>query len=260
VEAKDCQADEPGGGMTRKIDKAVEIQRRYYAETAASYDEMHAQEGDDTVAKSKLLQALVRMVEARTVLDVGAGTGRGIRHMLEAMPDLSIRGVEPVAALIEQAEKKNGIPGGVIVEGTGEALPFADGSCDVVCSFSILHHVAHPDAVIREMLRVARKMVVIADSNRFGQGSYAARLLKLALYKAKLWPVVNYLKTGGKGYQITPGDGLAYSYSVYDSFDCLAEWSGQLILIPLQGGRPRSWLHPLLNSPGVIVCALKEEL
>ena len=246
--------------MTKRLDRDVEIQRQYYTETAARYDVMHAHEGDDAVANSKLLHSFLRMVDARTVLDVGAGTGRGIRHLLDAMPDLSVRGVEPVAALIEQAVKKNGIPAGTMLQGIGEALPFADACCDVVCSFSILHHVPNPDRVVREMLRVAKKMVLIADSNRFGQGSFAARLLKLTLYKARLWPLVNFLKTRGKGYLVTPGDGLAYSYSVYDSFDCLSAWAGQLIFIPLQGGKTKSWLHPLLNSPDVLVCALKETL
>ncbi|MBZ5539197.1 MAG: class I SAM-dependent methyltransferase [Acidobacteriia bacterium] len=244
--------------MTEKLDRAVAIQRQYYKETAARYDDMHAHEGDDAIASSKLLHSLVRMVDARTLLDVGAGTGRGIRHLLDAMPHLSVLGVEPVAALIAQAVAKNGIPPGMILQGVGEALPFADASCDVVCSFGILHHIQRPDAVIREMLRVAKKMVLIADSNRFGQGSYATRLLKLALYKAKLWPFVNFLKTRGRGYQVTPGDGLAYSYSVYDSFDCIAEWADQLILVPAPGSKAGSWLHPLLTSPGVIVCALKE--
>ena len=121
------------------------------------------------------------------------------------------------------------------MQGVGEALPFGDASIDVVFSFAILHHVPKPDAVIREMLRVARKAVIIVDGNRFGQGGHwPVRLLKLALYKAGLWGVVNYLKTGGDGYLITPGDGLAYSYSVYDSFDRMAEWATRLIVMPAE--------------------------
>ena len=87
--------------MTEKLDRAVAIQRQYYTETAARYDDMHAHEGDDDIANSKLLHSLVRMVDAHTLLDVGAGTGRGIRLLLDAMPHLSVRGVEPVAAMTE---------------------------------------------------------------------------------------------------------------------------------------------------------------
>ena len=239
-------------------DKAISIQRQYYADTAARYDTMHAHEGDDDPRILKTVRALLGMIEAQTALDVGAGTGRGIRYLLDNMPGLSVRGVEPVKALIEQAIQKNGIPEDLIMQGVGEALPFGDASFDVVLSFSILHHVPEPDAVIREMLRVARKSVIIVDGNRFGQGRRLVRLLKLALYKARLWKAVNYIKTGGRGYMVTEGDGLAYSYSVYDSFDCIAEWAGELFLIPTEGCTAKSWLHPLLTSGGVLVCALKK--
>lgn len=243
--------------MRCKSDKAVLIQRQYYTDTASQYEAMHAHEGDDADTL-KLLLALLRMIEPRTVLDVGAGTGRALRYLLDNMPGVSVRGIEPVAALIQQSAQKNGIPENAIIQGAGEALPFEDASFDVVCSFAILHHVPRPDAVIREMLRVARKAVIVINSNRFGQGAWPVRLLKLALYKTGLWGVVNYLKTGGKGYMLTPGDGLAYSYSVYDSFDLLADWASRLIVMPAEDCKATSWFHPLLTSAGVIVCALRE--
>jgi hypothetical protein len=108
------------------------------------------------------------------------------------------------------------------------------------------------------MLRVARKAVIIVDGNRFGQGRWPIRILKLGLYKAGLWEIVNYLKTGGKGYLVTPGDGLAYSYSVYDSFGCLAEWATQLIVASADSCKSASWFQPLLTASHVIVCAYRE--
>jgi ubiquinone/menaquinone biosynthesis C-methylase UbiE len=162
-----------------------------------------------------------------------------------------------VEALIEQAIENNGVPANLIAQGVGQKLPFADTSIDVVYSFAILHHVADPDSIIREMLRVARKAVIIVDGNRFGQGSFPMRMVKLLLYKVGLWGFVNYLKTAGKGYLITHGDGLAYSYSVYDSFDRLAKWADRLIVMPAETGNPKSWFHPLLTSGCILVCAVK---
>jgi ubiquinone/menaquinone biosynthesis C-methylase UbiE len=237
---------------------AVRIQREYYTDTAQRYESMHAHEGDDDLRLLKLIVALLRTVQPRTLLDVGCGTGRGIRHLHQAAPELSIFGIEPVAALLDQAVRKNGPPPSAFIRGSGESLPFADASFDVVCSFALLHHVPRPDAVIQEMVRVARKAVVITDSNRFGQGRWPSRVLKLVLYKSRLWGLANYLKTRGRGYLITEGDGLAYSYSVYDSFYRLAAWAERLILIPTDSSKPRSWLHPLLTSGGVVVCALRE--
>jgi hypothetical protein len=109
------------------------------------------------------------------------------------------------------------------------------------------------------MLRVARRAVFICDSNRFGQGSRIARLTKLALYKTRLWNPYTYLRTRGKGYMITEGDGLAYSYSVYDSFELVARWADRIILVPSEPkGKASSWFHPLLNSAGVLMCAIKD--
>ncbi|HKS83353.1 MAG TPA: class I SAM-dependent methyltransferase [Candidatus Acidoferrales bacterium] len=244
--------------MPRDVQEAVRIQRKYYAETASQYNSMHAHEGDDDASTLKLVSALLRSVEATTLLDVGSGTGRGVRQFATAMPGLSVRGIEPVAALIQQAARADGLPPGSFLQGSGEALPFADETFDVVCSSALLHHVPQPRAVIQEMLRVARKAVIISDSNRFGQGRPAMRVTKLLLYKLHLWGVVNFLKTRGKGYLITEGDGLAYSFSVYDSFELIAAWADRVILIPVDTVKPKSWLHPLLTSGGVIVCALKE--
>jgi ubiquinone/menaquinone biosynthesis C-methylase UbiE len=246
-------------GMLPDSDKAVQAQRQYYTDTAKVYDGMHAREAGDDYGNLKLICALLRVTGAHTVLDVGAGTGRAIRHLLDAIPDLEIRGIEPVPALIEQAVHKNGIPEGIIIPGVGEALPFEDASFDVVCSFGILHHVPRPESVIREMLRVARSAVIISDSNRFGQGSWPMRVLKLGLYKMHLWGVVNYLKTSGKGYLVSPGDGVAYSYSVYDSFGQIADWADRTILIPGEVSKTRSWFHPLLTAGTVLICGLKEE-
>jgi ubiquinone/menaquinone biosynthesis C-methylase UbiE len=244
--------------MHRKVDHAVALQRRYYTGTAARYDSMHAHEGDGDSRSLKLVSAFLRMAEARSVLDVGAGTGRGVRYLRDTMPDLLVRGVEPVSALVDQAAEKIGAPQDGFVQASGEALPFRDASFDAVCSFAILHHVPKPDVVVGEMLRVARKAVLILDSNRFGQGRWPVRMAKLALYKAGLWGVVNYIKTGGKGYLFTEGDGVAYSYSPYDSFDQIAEWADRLMVIPADPGKAGSWLHPLLTTSGVLICALKD--
>jgi ubiquinone/menaquinone biosynthesis C-methylase UbiE len=243
--------------MASNQDSAVGIQRKYYTETAERYERMHEHETTGDEFGMKIVHSILRLIDARSVLDVGTATGRGVRDLKESLPDLFVCGVEPVAALVKQAVISGNTASSPILCGSGEALPFADASFDAVCEFAVLHHVANPNAVVKEMLRVARKAVLIADSNRFGQGAHIARLCKLALYKSGLWGAFNYLRTSGKGYQITEGDGLAYSYSVYDSLDLISQWADRVILIPSTGAKATSWFHPLLSSEGVLVCALK---
>ncbi len=244
--------------MASKLDPAVEIQRQYYTETAGRYDSMHSHEGGTDTSITRFVHAFVRMLDVQTILDVGTATGCSIRDLKQALPDVFVCGVEPVGALVRQGVQNGNTASGPIVQATGEALPFANASFDAVCEFATLHHAANPTAVVKEMLRVARKAVFICDSNRFGQGPLSARLLKLALYKANLWGAFNHLRTGGKGYAITEGDGLAYSYSVYDSLEPITRWADRVLLIPTSGEKNGNWFHPLLTSSGILVCALKE--
>jgi ubiquinone/menaquinone biosynthesis C-methylase UbiE len=235
-----------------------QIQRRYYTATAAMYDGMHTRDDqDEHFVALKFLEMLSAGYGFESFLDVGAGTGRAVRFLRDK--GHTVRGVEPVKALIEVA-RAGGIPDGIIVEGTGNHLPFEDSSFDVVLECGVLHHVKDPSRVVSEMMRVARKAVFLSDANRFGQGPHSLRLLKLFLYKLYLWDAARYLQTGGKMYVVSEGDGLAYSYSVFDSYELLANWAQSIVLFPTKVDvSVKSWLHPLLTTPHVLLCALKEK-
>ena len=244
--------------MSSQSDSPVEIQRRYYTETAERYDHMHAFEGAGDPSVMKYVTALFQSAGVQSVLEVGCATGRGLRSLQDALPDAFVCGLEPVGALLREATKAGDHLQISWIQGVGESLPFADRSFDAVCEFSTLHHVPDPAPVVREMLRVARKVVLIADSNRFGQGSMTARLIKFALYKTGLWRAYWLFRTRGKGYIMDEGDGLAYSYSVYDSYDLVSLWADRIILVPANRGNAPSWLHPLLNRDAVLLFAFKE--
>jgi ubiquinone/menaquinone biosynthesis C-methylase UbiE len=236
----------------------ADLQARYYTDTAGAYDAMHVHEDDGHAVAMRFVSALVPSLRVRSLLDVGCGTGRAVRHFRARHPDLCVRGVEPIRALIQRATAVHGVPAGHLACGRGQSLPYPDASFDAVCEFGILHHVPDPNAVVREMLRVARRAVFLSDANRFGQGSWLARRAKLALCRLKLWPLVNHLKTRGRGYTISPGDGLAYSYSVFDSYDLLAEWADRTVLVPTGATSGQSWHHPLLTAGQVLACALRD--
>jgi ubiquinone/menaquinone biosynthesis C-methylase UbiE len=233
------------------------IQAEYYKATASSYDDMHTlDEGDEHYSALRVMHALSDALELITFLDVGAGTGRGVRYFLDR--GKTVFGVEPVKELIEQAEL-SGVQKGLIVQGDGYSLPYQDRSIDAVFACGVLHHVVEPSRIVHEMMRVARKAVFLSDSNRFGQGRYLARLLKLVLYKTHLWRSVRFIQTRGKMYTVSEGDGLAYSYSVFDSYEQLAAWANRIWLLPTATDRyaVKSWLHPLITSSHVLICAMK---
>jgi ubiquinone/menaquinone biosynthesis C-methylase UbiE len=237
---------------------AEKLQAQYYSETAQSYDAMHtACKEDEHYQALAFIEMLCSALDLKTVLDVGAGTGRAVRFLLDHGREA--QGVEPVMALIKEAER-TGIPQGRIVEGNGYHLPFEDNSFDAVIECGILHHVAEPSQVVDEMMRVAKRAVFLSDNNRFGQGGKLGRIVKLALHRLHLWKVLIFLQTKGKMYKVSEGDGIYYSYSVFESYDRLYEWADKIWIIPTGAAKAsRSWLHPLLTSSHALVCAIKDK-
>jgi ubiquinone/menaquinone biosynthesis C-methylase UbiE len=232
-----------------------ERQRRYYEQTAGEYDRMHVAADDEHASALERIDSALSRIGARSVLDVGCGTGRGIGYLLRANPDLEVKGIEPVAALVEQAIESNGIPSTALIIGSGENLPFPDLSFDAVISLGVLHHVPDPSRVVAEMLRVARQAIFISDANRFGHGRSATRLLKLALARAHLWKLAFRIRRLGRNYVVSEGDGIAFSYSVYDSVPLVAEWADWLEMSGLDSEPTGSWVHPLLTSPTILLSA-----
>jgi ubiquinone/menaquinone biosynthesis C-methylase UbiE len=193
------------------------LQREYYAAHASSYDASHLHAGDEHYFALALLVGALDFLDAASVLEIGSGTGRVLSYLRERCPHVARRGLEPVDELREIAYGK-GVSRTELTGGDARKLAFADASHDVVCAFGVLHHVAEHGQVVREMLRVARRAVFISDSNNFGQGGKVGRMIKQALDAVRLWPLANLVKTRGKGYTITDGDGLAYSYSVFKDY------------------------------------------
>ncbi|SEM43473.1 class I SAM-dependent methyltransferase [Nonomuraea pusilla] len=93
---------------------------------------------------------LAALGDARTVLNVGAGTGS------YEPPDRQVLAVEP-SALMRSQRPADAAP---CLIGSAESLPFDDRSFDAAMAVSSVHHWQDPIAGLREMRRVARRVVV----------------------------------------------------------------------------------------------------
>jgi SAM-dependent methyltransferase len=88
--------------------------------------------------------------DARSVLNVGAGTGSyepSDRHVLAVEPSAVMRSQRPPDAA-------------PCLAATAEKLPFDDNSFDAAMAVATIHHWQDPIAGLREMRRVARRVVV----------------------------------------------------------------------------------------------------
>ena len=88
--------------------------------------------------------------DAATVINVGAGTG-------SYEPPQTVLAVEPSPVMIAQR------PAGSAraLEASAESIPLADDSADAVMALLTVHHWTDLEAGIGELLRIARKRVVI---------------------------------------------------------------------------------------------------
>jgi ubiquinone/menaquinone biosynthesis C-methylase UbiE len=130
------------------------------ADTAAYYDEFAPRYEDhrggrDPAGYHDLLDDLeVEIVErygrGRSVLEVGCGTGLLLRRI--AAFASHARGVDLSPGMLARARAR-----GLHVDlASATALPFADASFDVACSFKVLPHVRAVDRALAEMARVVR--------------------------------------------------------------------------------------------------------
>jgi SAM-dependent methyltransferase len=195
----------------------IVIQREYYAATARMYDEMHLGECDEHGFALAYMIAAADHLGVRSILDIGSGTGRALLKVKEKLPAVRVVGVEPSAELRNVGYNK-GLSPTELVNGDAMNLSFGDGSFELVCEFGALHHMPRPAAAVSEMIRVAQKAIFISDSNNFGQGGKLLRFLKQAINSIGLWPLADWIKTKGRGYTLSEGDGLAYSYSVFNDY------------------------------------------
>lgn len=196
-------------------DDGLRRQREYYARTASDYDELHVRSDDEHAIALGWMTAMIEQRGYRSVLDVGAGTGRVLSYLGQRSPGVDICGVEPSQALRDIAYGK-GVSPDRLREGDALALPFADDSFDLVCAYGVMHHIADHRRAAAEMSRVARRAVFISDANNFGQGGAGSRLVKQALRAVGLWKAFDLARTGFKGYHYSEGDGVFYSYTLFD--------------------------------------------
>lgn len=199
------------------------LQENYYQASASSYDSMHLREDDEHFLSLHMLAGLIEFYKIQSVLDVGAGTGRAAQFLSKKFPNLSVRSIEPVEGLREIGYKK-GLSRSEFTDGDATNLQFQDGEYDLVCAFGLFHHLPEPKVALTEIKRVSSKYIFISDSNNFGTGSVLSRSLKQILNFLHLWKIAVFIKTKGKIYQISEGDGLFYSFSIFNLIQFLKKY------------------------------------
>lgn len=100
------------------------------------------------------------------VLDLGCGIGRFTPALAETFGG-PVYGVEPSARMRQQAIDDASHPRVTYLDGSADAIPLADGSCDVALLFLSFHHFADQLQGLRELARVLRPGGVVLLRTQF---------------------------------------------------------------------------------------------
>jgi SAM-dependent methyltransferase len=115
-----------------------------WSERAEAYRE------SDAHRSGRDLELFVEWAEGADALDVATGGGNVARVLREA--GLNVVTIDPAPGMKADVVSR------------AEEIPFADGSFDVVACRVAAHHFQDPAAALKEMARVSRSLVLVADN------------------------------------------------------------------------------------------------
>jgi len=151
----------------KNVKQAMDFKKLVYDFSEEEYRQYYA--GLDTISRNRptdlneaCIQAMLERIprDAKRLLDVGCGRGYFLGKVAEARPDLQLVGVDVVDKLA--------FSGAQLVSGNIEALPFEDGSFDVVTCSHTLEHIIRPARAVSELRRVAKNtLFVVVPCQRY---------------------------------------------------------------------------------------------
>lgn len=132
---------------------------------AATYDAWYRSQRGGWIGETEfgLLSGLLSASEGETLLDVGCGTGY-FSHRF-AQSGLLVTGLDPNPEWLKFA-RDHTFEQETWVTGDGVNLPFSDQSFDYALSVAALCFVSDQRGFLREMVRVARRRIVVGLLNR----------------------------------------------------------------------------------------------
>ena len=126
----------------------------------------------DEAERELLAWLLAPFAEARTVLDVGCGTGHFAAWLRGRA--LDVIGLDRSPAMLAELRRRHAAIPAIVGDAGG--LPVRTGAVDVALLVTTLEFVERPDAALSEAVRVARQGLVVVALNRWSLGGLSRRV------------------------------------------------------------------------------------
>lgn len=155
---------------------------------ASRYEGWYAGPGRAAERSEKALlgKLLTRFPKARTVLEVGCGTGHFTRWFVDR--GLDATGLDTSAAMLAEAQR---LGGPEYVAGNAVALPYNDRSFDLVAMITTLEFVPDPLRALAEAARVARTGLILGVLNR-----HSLLTVRYRCSRKPVWRAARFLTPG----------------------------------------------------------------
>ena len=102
------------------------------------------------------------VLDGRTIVDLGCGTGNLLAAAAMAYRDAKLIGIEPSSALLAKAKRRSELAGAMLLEGEVAGIPLEDATADFMLSLLVLQEFSDRSAALAEMRRVTRSGGTIA--------------------------------------------------------------------------------------------------
>ncbi|NNE42642.1 MAG: metalloregulator ArsR/SmtB family transcription factor [Gemmatimonadetes bacterium] len=168
--------DEDAAAVSRVVANRRKKTSEFFRAKASQWDAVR----DELLGPPHHLDELVEWADATgTAVDLGTGTGVLLGRL--ASTASRVIGVDASAEMLEEAERRvtgDGTDNTELRLGALEHLPLSDGEADTMVANLVLHHVADPVAVLREIHRglAPGGRLVLAELREYADESFWKKL------------------------------------------------------------------------------------
>ncbi|MBV9794506.1 MAG: methyltransferase domain-containing protein [Actinobacteria bacterium] len=120
--------------------------------------------------------AAARLAPGAVVLDIGAGTGRALPPLRQAVgPDGTVIAIDLTPEMLRHARTVGRAGYAALVVADARRLPFAAAAADAVFAAGLINHLPDPEAGLRQLARVTRPGGQLVLFHPTGRAALAAR-------------------------------------------------------------------------------------